>query len=311
MSSPSIVSELAALEGLERAKHVVQRLVVSGSPAHALLFYGPDGAGKTALARVLAKAWLCTGDDRPCGACASCLAFESGRNVDFQHVTPVPPSMVIRLGAIVPNTKPDQDHPNVVPLRQFLRTAPLMASAKVVLVDDADRMNGYAQNAVLKTLEEPRAGQRLLLTSSNPARLLRTIVSRCMAVACGLSEADLAPGLRRRWEPIAEPIARIRAIVEESEGAPRSAALRLSEEFQAATSTMHEILDGPARADSAEALRILAESLRSRPNPNPRALRAVARAHRRVVGNGHAAWVSDALFLDLVADEELGGPVRA
>ena len=96
------IERLDGLIGLEHAKALVRRLSVGDSKSHAVLFYGPDGAGKTQLAGILAQAWLCKAptSEGACGICGSCQASIRGNHPDLLIIEPLPPSHIIRLAAV-------------------------------------------------------------------------------------------------------------------------------------------------------------------------------------------------------------------
>jgi DNA polymerase III subunit delta' len=131
--------------------------------AHAYLFYGMQGIGKETTAFVFAKALNCEGEDPPCDGCASCRKAEHKNNPDI--ITIRPDGQFIKIGAIKE-------------LQEQMKFRP-RAGRRVVILSEADRMNAAAANALLKTLEEPSAGNILLLATSRPHALPMTILSRC------------------------------------------------------------------------------------------------------------------------------------
>lgn len=151
--------------------------------SHAYLISGPAGSGKRTLARLLAAALVCTGPGEvPCGTCPGCKKALAGIHPD-----------VITVGA-------DGKDLTVAQSRQIRADAyirPNEAPRKVYLICNAQTMNGPAQNALLKLLEEGPAYAAFLLLTDNPAALLPTIRSRCEAIALspvtpGEAEACLA-----------------------------------------------------------------------------------------------------------------------
>jgi DNA polymerase-3 subunit delta' len=163
---------LARLEDLAGQADVARRLgaaLASGRLHHALLLAGPDGVGKFQAALLLARIAFCRAGDpsSACGQCRSCVKFETGHG--DVHV----------LSANEKGLIPIDDVREVI---RVLHVKPLEAPHKVLIVRDADTMNPQAQNALLKTLEEPPGRARIILTSSRPSTFLVTILSRCQRV---------------------------------------------------------------------------------------------------------------------------------
>ena len=138
--------------------------------AHAYLFTGPRGVGKTTAARILAKAINCTTpiedrDDRaePCRACVSCQSFEEGRNLN-----------IIEIDA-ASNNKVD----DIRDLRETVRIPPQNNRMKVYIVDEVHMLTTSAFNALLKTLEEPPPHAMFIFATTEPHKVLPTIQSRC------------------------------------------------------------------------------------------------------------------------------------
>jgi len=131
---------------------------------HALLLTGPAGVGKSLAAVAIAAAHLCV--KQGCGSCSCCKRVAGGVHPDFHTLAPE----TNRSGILIGQTRD---------LMAALATKPYEGSGQVALIDPADRMNTEAQNAFLKTLEEPAAGTLIILVSSRPDRLLSTVQSRC------------------------------------------------------------------------------------------------------------------------------------
>lgn len=134
--------------------------------SHASLLSGPKGVGKRTLAGLAAQFMFCTGQaERPCGHCSECQRVLSGNHPDLHHLRPGK------------NGKIDVDS-----VRQFTAKAAFSAyegRASIFIVENADCMNAQAQNALLKSLEEPLPGVYYFLTADKPSLLLPTIISRC------------------------------------------------------------------------------------------------------------------------------------
>ncbi|HET7090625.1 MAG TPA: DNA polymerase III subunit gamma/tau [Anaerolineae bacterium] len=154
-------------------EHIVQTMhnaVASGRIAHAYLFSGPRGTGKTTMARLLAKAVNCLNPDpaqRPDDTCAICAAIAEGRLLDL-----------IELDA-ASNRGIDE----IRDLRDKINFAPNEARYKVYVIDEAHMLTEPAFNALLKTLEEPPPHAIFVLATTDPQKVPVTIVSRCQPFA--------------------------------------------------------------------------------------------------------------------------------
>jgi DNA polymerase III subunit delta' len=157
-----------------------------GRLAHAYLFAGGQLAELEGVARTLAKTLNCEQPPRRspggtaldcCDACLSCRKIDHDNHPDVLWKRPESKSRQIRISQLVPRSDPDAD-PR--PLTDLVFQKPVQARIKVGVIVSADRMNQNAANAFLKTLEEPPADSILILLSTEPQRLLETIVSRCL-----------------------------------------------------------------------------------------------------------------------------------
>lgn len=155
------------------------RTLRDGSYVHAYLISGPAGIGKRTLARLIAQHLLCTaeGGNKPCGVCPSCMQVRDGNHPDVLDV---------RVGGpLCPSEDMKKKDITVGQMRNVVREVgqhSFVGGCKVVIVEEAEKMNRSAANAFLKTLEEPPAGTVFLLLSDKPEMLLDTIVSRCRAL---------------------------------------------------------------------------------------------------------------------------------
>lgn len=161
------------------------------SQGHALLLHAAPGSGALALALTLAQARLCEGaatTARPCGRCGSCRLVQSRLHPDLFVL--LPQTLRREHGWPLVDDKPDGEDSKRKPSRQIridevrsLIDWSTMTSArgrgKVALLHPAEALNPQSANALLKTLEEPPPGTRLLLTCTDPALLLPTVLSRC------------------------------------------------------------------------------------------------------------------------------------
>jgi DNA polymerase III subunit gamma/tau len=134
--------------------------------AHAYLFAGPRGTGKTTTARLLAKAVNCQHPDlatRPCNTCAACVAISAGSAMDVVEI----------------DAASNRGIDDIRELRERVKFAPAQLRNKFYIIDEAHQITGAAANAFLKTLEEPPAHTRFVLATTDPEQILPTIVSRC------------------------------------------------------------------------------------------------------------------------------------
>ena len=150
-------------------------MLENGTLPHALLITGEQGLGKRTLAGLLSQALLCEGQtDRPCGQCPACLQAAQGNHPDILIVQPgkaLADEDRVSASAIGVHT--------VRKLEEQMARAPYTGRTRAIQIRDAHRMNEAAQNALLKTLEEPPEGNVLILITDQPDQLLATIRSRC------------------------------------------------------------------------------------------------------------------------------------
>lgn len=188
----------------DRALGLIHRALAGGRIPHAMLFHGPGGVGKEMTALALAAALLCARRERgggadealfgeappaeveACGECPSCHCLAAGTHPDFQLVE----RQLARMHPDPAVRRTKALFLGVDVIRHFVIDAtgrrPALSSSRVFVLRDAERMNEEAQNALLKTLEEPPGRAHLILLSSSAERLLPTVRSRCQSVEFGL-----------------------------------------------------------------------------------------------------------------------------
>ncbi len=153
------------LVGQTHVSRTLKNAVEQNRLAHAYLFVGPRGVGKTSTARILAKALNCIHGPtvKPCGVCDNCREIAAGNSLD-----------VIEIDGASNNSVDD-----VRELRDNVRYAPAKARYKIYLIDEVHMLSAQAFNALLKTLEEPPPHVKFIFATTEPQKVLPTILSRC------------------------------------------------------------------------------------------------------------------------------------
>lgn len=176
-------------------KHIVrilQNQIRTGTVSQAYLFAGTHGTGKTSMARILAKAVNCLDADSqsesednlkiPCGHCENCESIREGRFVDVVELDAASNNKVEDLRAII----------------DMVKYPPSLGRYKVYIIDEVHMLSISAENAFLKTLEEPPSHAIFILATTDPQKVKNTIRSRCMQLNFRrVSEEDLITGMER------------------------------------------------------------------------------------------------------------------
>ena len=214
-------AKFADVVGQEHAVEVLTGSLKSGRLHHAYMFTGTRGVGKTTLARILAKAFNCTGADapvpEPCCECSTCREIASGSCPD-----------VIELDAA--------SHTQVDSMRELIEGAhhaPASGRFRVYIIDEVHMLSKHAFNAMLKTLEEPPGHAKFILATTDPQMVPATVLSRCLRFSL------------QRLEPerICEQLARIAAAeaIEHEDGALAAIATAADGSMRDALSIFDEI----------------------------------------------------------------------
>jgi DNA polymerase III subunit delta' len=157
--------------GHQKQLEILRQALLNGRLHHAYQFIGPEGIGKRTLALALAEAIHCTELESDfCGDCGACRAIQAGNHADVRVLEPL-------------TNKKDISIQQVRELEKALSLRSFSGRQKVAIIDPATLMNWPAQNALLKTLEEPPQGCVLILIASNAGGMLPTVRSRAFALS--------------------------------------------------------------------------------------------------------------------------------
>lgn len=159
---PQTFSDLVGQEAISKT---LSNAIKLDKVAHAYLFTGPRGTGKTSSARIFAKALNCDNGptDKPCGVCPSCVDITNGNAID-----------VIEIDAA--SNRKVEDARNILEKVQFV---PVAGRYKIYIIDEVHMLTNEAFNTLLKTLEEPPKNLVFILATTDPHKVLETIISRC------------------------------------------------------------------------------------------------------------------------------------
>lgn len=150
--------------GQEYIVRSIQNAIRQNKVGHAYLFCGPRGTGKTTMARLLAKSVNCEHPEiAPCGKCENCIAALNGTHPDIIEI----------------NAANETHVEDIRDLIERSRLAPMQGMHKVYIIDEVHQLSSAASSALLKTLEEPPENVIFILATTDPQKLLPTIISRC------------------------------------------------------------------------------------------------------------------------------------
>ena len=183
---PEVFEEIIGQKHIVR---ILQNQIRTGTVSQAYLFAGTHGTGKTSTARILAKAVNCMagepgdpGADLPCGKCENCEAIREGRFVDVIELDAASNNGVDDLRAII----------------EMVKYPPAVGRYKVYIIDEVHMLSTAAENAFLKTLEEPPEHAIFILATTDPQKVRSTIRSRCMQLNFRrVTEEELVEGMKR------------------------------------------------------------------------------------------------------------------
>jgi len=153
--------------GHKKVLTTLQTAIKNDNVSHAYIFEGPDGIGRRETALSFASMLMCEVSDRPCGECKSCQLFAEGSHPDFQEIYLEDKGISV------------EDIRNIL---EGLVIRPLYSKYKVIIINNADSMTVQAQNALLKSLEEPPSYLVFILTVQSSAAIAQTVRSRCQRI---------------------------------------------------------------------------------------------------------------------------------
>ena len=174
------------LLGNDKIKKLLEKTIIEDKILHSYIFDGEEGIGKRLFALDFSKAILCTSTDiKPCQKCKSCIEFNNFNNPDLLQVESL-----------------DGKNIKIEQIRELLTKIaekPINSDRKVIIINNSELMTKEAQNALLKTLEEPPQYITIILITSNQSKLLTTIKSRCTKILFeGISKEEILSYLKQK-----------------------------------------------------------------------------------------------------------------
>jgi DNA polymerase-3 subunit gamma/tau len=285
------------VRGQEHVTAALRNAVAHGTVAHAYLFSGPRGTGKTSTARILAKALNCAApaDGEPCGACPSCEQVTAGTSLDVHELDAA-------------------SHSGVEAMRELVARASLGTPGrwKVYIVDEVHMLSTAAANAMLKTLEEPPGHVVFVLATTDPQKVLPTIRSRTQHFEFRLLAPEVLTALVREvveQAGLALGDDAVSAVVRRGRGSARDALSALDQVAAAGglgpdTAGVSEVAEALAERDPGRALVAVGEALQA--GLEPRRLLAELLAHLR---DGFLATMAPSL-VDAASAERAAAQAR-
>lgn len=171
--------------GNQKNKKILEDIIIKNKIANAYMFIGQESIGKFLFAKKFAKAILCLNENKPCNKCKSCLEFDNSNNPDLTII------------------KPDGNNVKIEQIRELNRKVvekPIVSTKKVYIINDGQNITKEAQNALLKTLEEPPEYVTIILITTSESAFLPTIKSRCTKINFNkLTEEEMLKILKEKY----------------------------------------------------------------------------------------------------------------